>query len=121
MTGLIGFAAVSVPILEGWTDRRSKPDLEPADLNDILGRDEVARIGAHAPIEEAWQDGDRLAAELATAGPGKADARPTEWDADSLRDIVKSEFRAGRIAIVNGWVLSRTEVRQCRLQARRID
>ena len=85
-------------------------------LSDPAGAAAVGRVWlAQAPGEA---DAARLVEDL--AGP-----RLAEWQqlaaggADALRPLVRArhvdDFAAGKVASVNGWVLSQTEVRLCAL------
>jgi hypothetical protein len=64
-------------------------------------------------------DDARLARLILADDPGAADAPPMPADARRLRETVagrvREDFRHGRTATVDGWILSRTEARLCAL------
>lgn len=39
------------------------------------------------------------------------------WDRTSVDDAVREDFAKGRVVLVDGWILSLTEARQCALFA----
>lgn len=90
------------------------PDLwaRPALLG-ALGVERVLRIG------KAWtaeHPDERSAIDLQTAIARTAGARRA-MDAASISDIILRDFDSNRIVVVDGWMLSVTEARQCALYA----
>jgi hypothetical protein len=72
----------------------------------MLGPGPVREIGVqYRRLVPAENDGIRLRAAI-LAGGGRA---------PSLAARVRSDFDAGRTVLLNGWVLSATEARQCAL------
>jgi hypothetical protein len=78
----------------------------------MLGADRVRQLGAHyrasTPSEST---ADALRAALAG---GRGIRLPFVAD-KSTDDQVRDDFAAGRTVLVDGWVLSVTEARQCAL------
>lgn len=96
----------------GDTPALGKPDLLAA-----LGRDAVRRLGRryreNVPSES---DASRLEAALRAS---------RSWTArigvghSTLADEVRDDFEAGHTVVVDGWLLSVTEARQCALYSTR--
>ena len=55
------------------------------------------------------QEGSAAALRAAISDGARGEARP------SVAQQVRNDFAAGRIVLVDGWVLSATEARQCAL------
>lgn len=91
--------------------------LEPAELQSLLGRETVLSIGeAHRKQERTQLDRQKLAELLrqATSGHGES-SDPRVPISAGLQQAAEADLRAGRIEVVDGWVLSVTEARQCEL------
>lgn len=117
--GLLAVAATVRPIYRTLASRWTGLDLEPQELNALLNSDEVAGIGASLSNHDAMPDIDRLVADLVkTAVANGSGAHPGGSMRQALRAAVASEFREGDIVLGDGWVLARTEARQCQLQWR---
>jgi hypothetical protein len=87
----------------------------PNFLSHTLDRETLIDIGAHyltlAPNEK---DEDKLVAKLFDGG--KVDTLSDEKLITTfLSEQVTSDFREDKTVIVNGWILSLTEARQCAL------
>jgi len=77
----------------------------------MLGPERVREIGVqYRRLVPAENDRIRLRAAILAAGAGGWGGR-----APSLAAKVRSDFAAGRTLLLNGWVLSATEARQCAL------
>ena len=85
------------------------------DLLSALGPDAVRRVGQRYR-ENVPRERDAPALEAAIG-----DSRP--WAArlshSTLTDQVRDDFEAGRTVVVDGWLLSVTEARQCALYSTR--
>jgi len=80
----------------------------------MLGPERVREIGVqYRRLVPAENDRIRLRAAILAGGAGGAGG----WGgrAPSLAAKVRSDFAAGRTLLLNGWVLSATEARQCAL------
>ena len=90
----------------------------PAALATINDTDTITRLG-HAYIEQV--DGEHTAALLIETLMVKPDGRaipPTTNNVALLRSMsekIQYDFENGATVVVKGWVLSRTEARQCAL------
>jgi hypothetical protein len=90
---------------------------EPIELEALLGHDTVLRIGAEYRMQHRTRLDRRMLAELlrrSATGHGQS-ATPGASVSVSLREMAEADLRAGRIVVVDGWVLSETEASQCEL------
>lgn len=72
-----------------------------------LGPETVSEIGeSYRALVPAEDDAKTLEGAL------RAELRAIRW---SNEDPVRADFEAGRVIVVRGWLLSRTEARQCAL------
>jgi hypothetical protein len=82
------------------------------DLLSVLGPQSVREIGArYREIVPAENHVDTLRAAILAARPLRVPGAPRPAVAKMVRD----DFAAGRTIVVQGWVLSATEARQCAL------
>ena len=90
----------------------------PTELATINDTDTIAELGT-AYLDQVGDENNpsRLIAALMVKPGG--DAIPANTDRATLQRLmaekVQSDFKTGETVVVNGWVLSRTEVRQCAL------
>jgi hypothetical protein len=84
------------------------------ELLDMLGAERVRKIGAHY---RAAVPNENSAAALRAAISNTGHQRfRLPWSLGvSIERQVHDDFAAGRIVLVDGWVLSATEARQCAL------
>ncbi len=91
----------------GCSTQRDRPLDEPS-LIATLGADRVRELGTHYRAQTpAENNADAL--RTAIAGNGK------RIFAESVEQKIQDDFTTGRVAIVDGWVLSLTEARQAAL------
>jgi hypothetical protein len=106
----IGVATLGCKAAAGFDER----SLATPDILYVLGGGAVRTIGARyrsmagsertvASLRDAILDSRPLIARLAGA------AKPT------LSDLIRDDFTHGRTVVVDGWILSVTEARQCAL------
>jgi hypothetical protein len=82
-------------------------------LLDMLGPERVRAIGNHYRANVPREDNvGALRAAISAAHTGSLHL---PWAHDSIEDVVRDDFAAGRTVLVDGWVLSVTEARQCAL------
>lgn len=110
-----GAAAAALPGA-GWaaTAPRSAHALASPHLLTMLGSSETAAIGrAYRAAYPSERTADALSrAILSETGlPASSD----EAQHGRLDEHVRRDFSSGRIVRLNGWILSRTEARQCAL------
>ena len=95
-------------------ERGSKEaDVSVPQLLAVLGADVVRDIGRRYRVAFADESSaPRLRASIGASHAGTGLIGRTQ---QSVADQVRTDFAEGRIVIVNGWVLSVTEARQCAL------
>lgn len=91
----------------GCSTQRDRP-LDQPYLIAILGPDRVRELGAHYRAQTpAENNADALRAAIA--------GNRQRIFAEPLDKMIRDDFANGRVAIVDGWVLSLTEARQAAL------
>ena len=112
---LIGGATVAAASVACGASRDlDQSALARPDLLDALGAERVRLLGARY---RGMTPGERDAASLQSAIRRSLpwSARLTGTSASSLARLVHEDFDAGRTVVVDGWILSATEARQCAL------
>jgi nitrogen fixation protein len=94
-----------------------KPLLFPESLSKLFDKNAIKEIGiAYRSKNLSESDANRLKQLLLTDSSGKV---YNEEDKILMREMLnkatKKDFETGKIIVVNGWVLSLTEARQCAL------
>jgi len=80
-------------------------------LLEVLGADRTLEIGTHY---RAVEPGENTVAALRDAI--SSSQRQFPWiRLRSIDEQIRDDFAAGRTIVISGWVLSRTEARQCAL------
>ena len=93
------------------SDRADTPPDRPQ-LLDMLGPERVRQLGAHYRASTPNENSaDALGAALSSGHR----LRIPFIKSASLDDRIRDDFAAGRTVLVDGWVLSVTEARQCAL------
>jgi hypothetical protein len=91
-------------------------DEVPQHLRRVLGDDAVERIG-RSYLAEAPHEQDAAALRGALASTARRVPR-LPWSSPSSPDaLIEGDFEAGRTMVVDGWMLSLREARQCALFA----
>ena len=86
--------------------------LARTDLVAALGADTVRTIGeSYRAMTPAERDAESLRAAIVASRPWTA--RVAGFRQPSAAELVQADFDRGRITVVQGWVLSATEARQC--------
>lgn len=84
---------------------------DPVWLREITDVETLMQIGRHYLLQ--YPDENREAYLLETLTP-VLDKDEGRWEA-VLKDHIQTEFKEGKVVLAAGWVLSRTEARQCAL------
>lgn len=115
---LAGAATVGAGLAAGLTacDTRAPYDLPVLGMPALLaamGHERILAIG-RAYMSAVPDEGTAAGLQRAVA----SDASPWPWSrVPALEQLVASDFEAQRIVLVDGWMLSVTEARQCALYA----
>jgi hypothetical protein len=111
-----GAAGLSIPFIQGCTSKPvNKALAQPLLLSHIFDAKTMKEIG-QAYIQQAPGEGDAakltglLTADSPITKTTEADAIHTFYDGKT-----KEDFKVGKTLVVNGWILSQTEARQCAL------
>jgi hypothetical protein len=115
--GFLRVSAVSAAALAA-TSCRAVPAGDPAlarpELLSTLGAGPVRAIGArYRTMQGAERDSEALRRAILASRP--MSARLFGVAEPSLATLVREDFEQGRIVVVDGWILSVTEARQCAL------
>ena len=113
--GLIGGAAVAVVgVACGASPDVEQSALARPDLLDALGAERVRALGVHyRETTPAERDAASLQAVIRRSLPSSA--RLSGTGSSPQARLVHDDFDAGRTVVVDGWILSATEARQCAL------
>jgi hypothetical protein len=114
ISGIVAGGAAA-PWLFRWDGSASPPPLTPWYLAHILDHVRIQELGraylAATPTERSAAELTRLLL------PGQSAGLDDDTLRDRLRAQVLDDFTAGRVTLVDGWILSLTEARQCALLA----
>lgn len=112
--GIAGLAAVSFPTVYYFVGREIDYDsliTEPRFLSGLLDVETINLIGDQYILQVPREAKERKLVKLLTR------AVPTESTdiASDLHEKIKTDFKENKTVILDGWVLSVTEARQCAL------
>lgn len=114
-------SAVVIPLLYNryrisrW--KNLPPLIHPLVLSHFLDEESIRKIGmAYRSLVPAEDSKKQLLQVLSPRDKSKSPARAeNSVDGQSLEKKIEQEFKAENVTIVNGWVLSVIEARQCAL------
>lgn len=111
MLASAGVVAVSIPVVHNLF--YDIPDFDkklsiPQPLSLIWNKESIFAIGSKYNKKFPDESSERT---LARALFANSDNRSYE----KLNEMVKADFSEGRMVVIDGWVLSKTEARQCAL------
>ena len=119
IAGVAATAVITIPILKcrSHTFLTDNPLMRPTVLANFCDANTIREIGdsyrAEVPAENRLE---KLRELLLTDEKGrKPDAPNDDAISELLNKKVNREFKEGKIVIEDGWVLSKTEARQCAL------
>jgi hypothetical protein len=104
-------AAIASAGASACTDQSSDA-LDHPDLVEMLGPDRVRALGARYRAEVPSENS---AASLNASIDAERSTMHLPWPRKSIDETVRDDFADGRMVLVDGWVLSVTEARQCAL------
>jgi hypothetical protein len=109
-------AAITVPLLNGCTEKPINAALvQPQFLSHIFDAKTMLETGQIYLKERPDENNKTKLADILTSN---SSVRPTSG-ASSVRSYfdkkIHDDFASGKTVIVNGWILSLTEARQCAL------
>ena len=110
----LGIATASCAAGAGYDER----SLARPELLAVLGDGPVRAIGArYRALTTAERDVEALRAAILRSRP--MTARLFGTSTPDVADLVRDDFAHGRTVVVDGWILSVTEARQCALYSLR--
>jgi hypothetical protein len=110
----VGIATASCKAATGFDER----SLAQPEILSVLGGGAVRTIGSrYRAMPGAERDAAGLRDAILTSRP--LSARLTGAAAPTLSELVREDFAHGRTVVVDGWILSVTEARQCALYSLR--
>lgn len=113
MIGTAGIAAVSIPTAYYFLgDIEYDPSLaDPQLLSLIWDNETIKKIGNQYRLQMPSENSERSLVKNLKAVTSEVSLA----NAPNLEEIIKKDFETGNTIIVDGWILSRTEARQCAL------
>jgi len=107
-------ASLSIPFIAGC-DNRQQAEARPLFLSKIAEDNSIIKTGlAYRKVFKNEDDEQKLKA-LLLSQSGLAINATSDEIGQMLARKIDAEFKNGTIIVVNGWVLSATEARQCAL------
>ena len=113
LLGAAGFAAVSIPTAYYFlTDIEYDQALaDPQLLSLIWDTETIKKIGNQYRLQMPSENSERPLVKSLKAAASEASLA----NSSNLEEVIKKDFETGDTIIVDGWILSRTEARQCAL------
>ena len=118
---LVSIAGVSVLTISGAVYYRSRPIkydmliVEPQLLSHIWDTETITSVGNSYISQTPKENSEN---ELVKALIENISGSPEEM-VNSLNEKITSDFENGDIVMIDGWILSRTEARQCGLLSKK--
>ena len=108
-------AALALPVISGCGRQQINTEAQPYFFSHIADVKTIASIGlAYRKAHGEEDDKDKLTELLLANGNLQKSSKDDQVPA-MLINKVENDFKTGKMAVVNGWVLSVTEARQCAL------
>lgn len=108
-------AALSFPFATGCTRKHIDAEAQPQFFLHIVDTKTILVTGqAYRKANQGEDDKNKLK-ELLLANSALSSSSGERSIVDMLVSRVDNDFKTGKIVLVNGWVLSLTEARQCAL------
>jgi hypothetical protein len=104
--------ALALPLAESCTPASVKIAAQPYLFSHITDKKTLIDVGIAYRKSFPAEDGKDNLIQLLTGNNAKPDKQVLEQLLD--RNVV-NDFKAGKTVVVNGWILSLTEARQCAL------
>jgi hypothetical protein len=106
-------AIITLPLAHGCASGKAGVESQPIFFSHLADAKTIAAAGkAYLALRPGESNSDKLKAILL---PSNEQATDVNNIARSLSVRVKNDFQAGDTVTVSGWVLARTEARQCAL------
>ena len=109
----IALGVVSIPLLRRSKGSKYDHLLEPLLIASILSKGDLDKIGN--AYRSRFPDEDNVEKLKARLGKGLKRSQST---VDHLSNMISNDFNSGHTVIIDGWILSITEARQCALYSK---
>jgi hypothetical protein len=108
-------AALALPFASGCSQKPIDIEAQPLFFSHIVDAKTIVQIGyAYRRANPVENDKDMLQG-LLSVGSTLSTPANDKAIGDMLDRQVSNDFKTGKIAVIDGWVLSVTEARQCAL------
>ena len=109
----LGLGIASIPIMRSIRGSKYDHLIESLPIATIFSQEDIYRLGS--AYRDQYPDEDNLEELKARLGEGQNPSHSTE---DHLSEMIRNDFETGKTVIIEGWMLSITEARQCALYSK---
>jgi hypothetical protein len=114
VTSLLAGSAAAIPFLiKGRLNVFRKPLCLPDALSHFCDKEKIRQIGLRYRSMFPNETRQTLVALILDNNESKASEY--DYDAEHLEKKIRNEFQSNNTIIINGWILTLTEARQCAL------
>jgi hypothetical protein len=106
--------AIALPFLTAC-DKKENDEAQPAFFSQIAEKGSIINTGIAYRAVYPWENNKDTLKRLLLLESGLPASASRGQISGSLSGKVESDFKTGKVLVVNGWVLSLTEARQCAL------
>jgi hypothetical protein len=110
---LAGSAAVIPFLIKGRLNASRKPLCLPDALSHFCGKEKIRQIGLR--YRSMFPNETRETLVSLILDKNVSNASEYEYDPENLEKKIRNEFQSNNTIVVNGWILTLTEARQCAL------
>jgi len=110
--------SIAMPVfIKTRLNARRKPLIIPDVLSHFCDEETIREIGLNYRSRFPAENSRKKLIELLLPGnkESKSSASEGNFDGDELKKHIINEFHSNEIILINGWVLTATEARQCAL------
>jgi hypothetical protein len=111
--GTVGLAGVSIPSAYSYINdfKYAEPFARPESLSLIMEPQTIRLLGEMYLLQRPYENSDRALLSLISEG-GADHSNPSDYN---LASKIRRDFVTGNTIVIDGWILSLTEARQCAL------
>ena len=108
-------AALALPFTNGCATKPMDVEAQPLFFSHLVDAKTITEAGRAYRKANKNEDDENKLKTLLLATNGLSASSDDKTIRSMLDSNVKSDFKTGKVTMVNGWVLSLTEARQCAL------
>jgi nitrogen fixation protein len=108
-------AALTLPFAAGCTRKAIDIEAQPFFFSHLVDAGTIMETGHAYRMKNQREDDENRLKELLLSNSALSDDNDSKAIRIMLVQKVNNDFKTGRIAVVNGWILALTEARQCAL------